>query len=124
MNSISRPKPNESTWLWLVKILTGLLVIALLGVHLTVNHFIGERQGLMSWEEVVRYFSNPWIVFMEMAFVAIVVSHSLIGLRSIILDLHPKPGLLRVIDWILILVGVASLVWGFWLALKVASFNV
>ena len=119
-NGTSAPKPGESTWLWLLKIVSGVLVITLLFVHLTVNHFVAAK-GLMTYQDVVNYLSNPWIAFMEMTFLVTVVVHSLIGTRSIILDLNPSQSALRAINWLFGLVGVASVIYGVWLIQTIVS---
>jgi len=116
-------KPDEAAGLWLVKVLLGVLIIIILTIHLIVNHFIGEG-ALLTWQDVVDYFANPWIVFMEITFLVVVVSHSLIGMRSIILDLNPSRGTMKIVDWVLSIIGVVSTVYGIWLALKIASFSV
>ena len=120
IQNISKPRAGESTWLWLIKILTGGLLVILLLVHLIVNHFVVEG-GLMTYANVVAYFQNPWIVFMEICFLATVVSHSLIALRSILLDMNPAPNVLNIINWVLGVVGVGAVVYGVWLALTIAS---
>jgi succinate dehydrogenase / fumarate reductase membrane anchor subunit len=118
----SLQKPYEGTGLWLLKVLLGLLIVILLLVHLIVNHYIGEG-ALLTWQDVVDYYSNPWIVFMEITFLFVVVSHSLIGMRSIILDLNPSRSGMKVIDWLLVVVGSGSILYGIWLALRIASFS-
>jgi succinate dehydrogenase hydrophobic anchor subunit len=107
----ARPKPGESVWLWLAKLATGVLVIVLLFVHLIVNHLVVQG-GLMTYADVIQYLSNPWIAFMETCFLVIVVSHSLRGLRSIILDLNPIGNVLRVIDVLMVTFGIAAIVYG------------
>ncbi len=107
----ARPKPGESVWLWLAKLATGVLVIVLLFVHLIVNHLVVQG-GLMTYADVIHYLSNPWIAFMETCFLVIVVSHSLMGLRSIILDLNPIGNVLRVIDVFMVTFGIAAIVYG------------
>ena len=113
-------KSGENAWLWLAKIITGLLVIVLLLIHFIVNHFIGET-GLLTYTDVVAYFQNPIVPIMEICFLAVVVTHSLIGLRSILLDLKPSRGLLKVIDWLLVMVGFSAISYGVWLALTIVS---
>ena len=120
INTKSAPQPGENTWLWLIKILTGALIIILLLVHFIVNHLVAEG-ALLTYEDVITYFSNPWIVLMEITFLITVVSHGLIGLRSIILDLNPSRKVMSVTDWVLITVGVVSVGYGIWLALVIAS---
>jgi len=118
--NISAPRSGENTWLWLLKILTGPLLLILLGIHLVVNHFIAET-GLLNYADVVAYYQNPFIPIMEICFLAAVVTHSLTGLRGIVLDLKPSRNLLKIIDYILALFGIAVIIYGTWLALVIAS---
>ncbi len=121
--SISAPRSGENTWLWLVKIITGPLLLVILAIHLTVNHFLGQT-GLLSYADIVAYYRNPIIPAMEILFLATVVTHSLSGLRGIILDLKPTRNILRLIDWVLVILGVSAVVYGTWLALTIASSGV
>jgi len=50
-----------------------------------------------------------------------VVSHSLIGLRGIIIDINPSRNVLSVVTWLFSLLGVFSILYGIWLALTIAS---
>jgi succinate dehydrogenase / fumarate reductase membrane anchor subunit len=111
----------ETATAWLIKIATGPLLIILLLVHLVVNHYTGSANGLMSYQDVILYFSNPWIVLMEIVFLSSVVTHSLLGLRSVILDLHPSAGAMKVVNLLLWVLGVGSVIYGIWLALTIAS---
>ena len=118
----SGPRPGENTWIWLVKIVTGPLLLVILGLHLTVNHYLGSAaSGLMTHADVIRYFQNPIIPAIEILFLISVVTHSLIGLRGIVLDLNPSRATLRLITWLLGLLGVSSIAYGTWLALTIAS---
>lgn len=120
-SSFSR-RPGENTWLWLTKIITGPLLLLILGLHLTVNHYLGSTSsGLMTYEDVIRYFQNPIIVGIEILFLVTVVTHSLIGLRGILLDLHPSRKVLEISMWLLTIIGIAAVVYGIWLALTIAS---
>src|SRR5512141_2165343 len=59
-SSVSGPRPGENTWIWLIKIATGPLLVLVLILHLIVNHYLGSMQsGLMTYDDVVRYFQNP-----------------------------------------------------------------
>lgn len=115
-------RPGENTWLWLIKIVTGPLLLLILGLHLTVNHYLGSTSsGLMTYEDVIRYFQNPIIVGIEILFLVTVVTHSLIGLRGILLDLHPSRKVLTISTWLLAIIGVAAIAYGIWLALTIAA---
>lgn len=112
------PKPTENAWLWLFKIVSGVLIVVILIIHLIVNHFTAP-EGLLSWAEVVAYYQNPLIPLMEGIFLVFVVSHSLTGLRSILLDLKPSRSLLSVIDAVLTIFGVSAIGYGIWLLLAI-----
>ena len=118
--TVSAPKSGENTWLWLIKIVTGPLLLILVVNHLIVNHFIGET-GLLTYTDIVAYYRNPLIPAMEITFLAAVVTHSLIGLRGIVLDLKPARNILKIIDWVMVIFGVSAVVYGIWLALTIAS---
>jgi succinate dehydrogenase hydrophobic anchor subunit len=117
---VSVPKSGENLWLWLIKIVTGPLLLVLIAIHFVVNHFIGET-GLLTYADVIAYYQNPLIPIMEIAFLITVVTHSLIGLRGIFLDLKPARNLLKVADWFLGILGVSAIAYGTWLALTIAS---
>ena len=120
--SVSGPRPGENTWLWLIKIVTGPLLLIVLGLHFVVNHYMGSQSsGLMTYDDVIRYFQNPIIPAIEILFLITVVTHSLIGLRGIVLDLNPSRTVLTVVTWLLMILGVSSVVYGIWLALTIAS---
>jgi succinate dehydrogenase hydrophobic anchor subunit len=119
---MSAPRPGETTWIWLVKIVTGPLLILVFILHLTVNHYIGSLpSGLMTYNDIVRYYQNPIIPAIEILFLITVVTHSLIGLRGIILDMNPSRAVLRAINWFFSLLGVFSVIYGIWLVLAIAS---
>jgi len=113
------PKAGENTWLWLLKIASGLLIITILIIHYVVNHFVGE-QVLLTYDDILRYYSNPIVPIMEGIFLVFVVVHALLGLRSILLDLHPTRAVLKAINGLFGLVGVVSIVYGLWLLIVVA----
>lgn len=121
-SSVSGPRPGENTWIWLVKIVTGPLLLVVLGLHFTVNHYLGSMStGLMTYDDIIRYFQNPIIPAIEILFLITVVTHSLTGLRGIILDMNPSRNTLNILTWLLVILGVSSIAYGVWLALTIAS---
>lgn len=109
-----RPRAGENTGLWFLKIITGFLVIIVLFIHLVVNHLIVEG-GLLSYTDVVRYYQNPIVPIMEIALLAFVVIHALLGFRSVLLDLHPSNLVLKLINYGLVILGAGSISYGVWL---------
>ena len=117
---VSSPRTGENTWLWMIKIITGPILVIVLLIHFLVNHLLGQT-GLLTYADVVAYYRNPIIPVMEIIFLATVVTHSLIGLRGILLDLNPARRFLKVIDGGLILLGIAAVTYGVWLILVIVS---
>lgn len=121
---VSGPRPGENTWTWLLKIATGPLLLLVLALHFTVNHYLGSLpSGLMTYDDVIIYFQNPLIVGIEILFLITVVTHSLLGFHGILLDLHPPRSLLVISTWLHVIIGVAAVAYGIWLALTIASFG-
>jgi succinate dehydrogenase / fumarate reductase membrane anchor subunit len=120
--TVSGPRPGENSWIWLIKIATGPLLLIMLTLHLIVNHYLGSMStGLMTHADVIQYYRNPIIPAIEILFLITVVTHSLIGLRGIIIDLNPSRSTLRVVTWLLLILGISSVGYGIWLALNIAS---
>jgi succinate dehydrogenase / fumarate reductase membrane anchor subunit len=119
---VSGRRPGENTWIWLIKIATGPLLVLVIGLHFAVNHYMGSMSsGLMTYEDVIAYYQNPIIPIIEIVFLATVVTHSLIGLRGIILDMNPSRSVLNIVTWLMVILGVFSVGYGVWLALAIAS---
>jgi succinate dehydrogenase / fumarate reductase membrane anchor subunit len=119
---VSGRRPGENTWVWLIKIATGPLLVLVIGLHFAVNHYLGSMSsGLMTYEDVIAYYQNPIIPIIEIVFLATVVTHCLIGLRGIILDLNPSRKVLNIVTWLMVILGVFSVGYGVWLAFAIAS---
>lgn len=116
----THPKAREGAFLWLIKILAGLSIVIVLGIHFWVNH-LAAPEGLLNYADVIRYYQNPWVVTMEIFFLISVVTHALIGIRSILLDLNPSDSVLSIINTILLIVGVGAITYGIWLAFEIAN---
>lgn len=106
--------------LWLVQAISGLLLIALLGLHMVAHHFVVEG-GLRNFQQVLEYVSNPVIFFIEVVFLIVVTAHAMLGVRAIVLDLGLSEKTTRAVNWGITLVGVVTLVYGIWLAIAIQN---
>jgi succinate dehydrogenase hydrophobic anchor subunit len=107
---------------WLATTLTGVALLILLGVHMVANHFVIHGVGgLRSYRQVLDYLSNPVIFAIESLFLLFVTIHAMLGLRGVILDLDPGPRMRRWIDTGLLVLGVATLAYGYFLLGTLAS---
>jgi succinate dehydrogenase hydrophobic anchor subunit len=118
----SSPKPNEGMWLWLIKMVSGLLIILFLLIHFIINHMTGSAGGgQLSFREILQMYTSPAYILLEALFLVTVISHGLIGLRAVILDLNPARKVMKVIDPVLLILGIGSVIYGIWLLYAVAS---
>ncbi len=122
MTEFNRPiyKAREGAGVWIFKIFAGLFIVLLLGLHFIVNHLVAPG-GLLSYADVVAYYQNPIIPIIEGIFLVLVVSHALVGLRSILLDLNPTDRVLRIMTTVLWVIGILAVIYGIWLLIVVAG---
>jgi succinate dehydrogenase hydrophobic anchor subunit len=120
MGISSHPKPYENAWLWFIKILGGVLIFITLGIHLVVNHLVAKG-GLLNYQGIVQYYQISIVPIMEISFLFFAVVHSLLGTRSIILDLNPSKNILKGINILLILVGSTAIIYGVWLVILITG---
>lgn len=120
MQAVLERRASERAWLWLAKIVTGVMIFVLLIIHLVVNHLVAQG-GLLTYNDVLTYYANPIIPAMEAVFLVFVVSHALLGVRGIVLDLNPPPRLVRALDIGLIIFGSTAIVYGLWLLIVLAT---
>ncbi len=114
------PRSGEGAGTWFIKIISGFLIIVILIIHLVVNHLIVEG-GLLSYSDVVQYYQKAIVPIMEIFFLVFVVAHALLGLRSVLLDLHPSNKMLKVINYGLVSLGTVSIVYGTWLVIVIVG---
>ena len=105
---------------WLVQAGLGVLLVILLGVHLTVNHFAAP-QRLLTYADVIRYFDVPEIAWMESAFLVVVTVHGALGLHSILLDLNLPVRATRIGTVILALLCLTAIAYGLWLTQTIVA---
>ncbi len=117
---ISSRGMKEGAILWAVKQTTGVLVFVLIIVHLIVNHFVAPG-GLLSYQDVIRYLSNPGIAAMEITFLIVVTFHAILGLRSVILDLKPSNKAISIIDKVFIIIGIGAILYGIGLTITIGT---
>lgn len=120
MDSTKARHPTENYLLWGFKVFAGVIVVALLGIHYVVNHLLAPG-GLLSYADILAYYQNPVVPVMEAVFLIFVVTHALLGIRSILLDLRLPVLVSRWIDRILIVSGAGAIVYGIWLLFRVVQ---
>jgi succinate dehydrogenase / fumarate reductase membrane anchor subunit len=90
------------------------MIVLLLGVHFVINHLVAPG-GLLTYADVIAYYQVWFVPIMEAIFLVFVIAHALVGLRSIILDLNPSDGVLRLVNLGLTIIGIGFTAYGLWL---------
>jgi len=107
--------PQKSASLaWLIQAVSGMLLIVLLGLHMIANHFVVPG-GLQTYQDVVRYLSNPLILVLEVLFLIVVTSHALLGVRAVVLDTGLSQQSERTLNTVLVGLGILIVLYGLWL---------
>jgi succinate dehydrogenase hydrophobic anchor subunit len=93
--------------------ITGVLIAALLGVHMIVMHldavlgFFGITiDEITSWESMMERAGQRFWVILYIALLIFALYHAFNGLRGIILELVLPQRTQRIIDWAIIVLGV------------------
>ena len=115
MNNVSKSGIS-----WLIQAVSGALLVILLGVHWIAQHYVASG-GLRSYAEVVSYLRQPWVFGLETLFLTVVTIHALLGVRAVMLDFAPRPATMRIANVLLIILGIATIAYGFSLTLKIVN---
>jgi len=97
MMQLARPSPTN-TWLWLFQRITAVLLVVFLGVHLWLANFGQAAASLRAMLGVVL--------------LGLALFHGLNGVRTVLLDFAIGTQGRKFVTMILLLVGVASLLFG------------
>lgn len=109
-------KDRTGTLAWIGQASSGVLLLALLGLHMIAHHFIVEG-GLRNYQQVLVYVGNPLILVLELLFLVVVTYHALLGVRAIIFDLGLSSDGERNVTRALTVIGVITVAYGFYLAI-------
>lgn len=104
--------------IWLIQVISGALLILLLGLHMIAHHFVVEG-GLRTFRDVIDYVSNPVIFTLEVLFLIVVTPHAMLGMQNILLDLGPSKAAERTIVWVVRVLTVVIIAYGIWLAVAI-----
>lgn len=113
---------KKSSWSWFWQAVTGIALLLLVGLHMIAHHFIVEG-GIRDFRQVIEYLSNPIIIVLEIAFLIVVTVHAVLGVRSILFDLGLSARAERAITIGGIVVGVGTVLYGFWLMYAILNVN-
>lgn len=104
---------------WLLFMAAAVLMLVMLGLHMAMLHLegilamLGVQTGqVLEYSSVMsRAGSMLWMVF-YIVFLAVALYHGLYGCRSILLEVAGGAGAARAITGLVVIVGLAALVFG------------
>ncbi|MBI4260299.1 MAG: succinate dehydrogenase, cytochrome b556 subunit [Actinobacteria bacterium] len=79
---------REGQWSWILHRATGVGVILFLFAHVVDTAVVGW--GPDAYNRVVAVYHNPFIQFLELVLVGMVIYHAFNGVRIMIIDFWPK----------------------------------
>jgi succinate dehydrogenase hydrophobic anchor subunit len=115
---VEQRKRSGFGWFW--QAVTGIALLGLLGLHMVAHHFVAEG-GIRDYQQVIEYLSNPLIVVTEIAFLIVVTIHAVLGVRAILFDLGLSARTERTVTLVLTVIGVVTVLYGFWLTYTIIS---
>jgi succinate dehydrogenase / fumarate reductase membrane anchor subunit len=108
-------KTREST-LWTWHLLTGAVILVLLGLHMFIMHLSGlggaEGQDVLSYSSVMERSRDVAFVVIYVLLLGAALYHGLYGFRKIVFELTLPEGVERAITVLVIFVGLALFVIG------------
>lgn len=112
---------DQRLWTWHVG--AGLVVLVLLGLHMTVMHldaivgiFNPAGPDPLAWANVVARAQQGFFLVTYVVLLGTALFHGLYGLRTIVFELGPGPGVKRGVSLSLSVAGVVFFALGTWAA--------
>jgi len=124
LKEVRQPSPSQrgrgGTTAWILQVVSGVLLVVLLGVHIVTQHFV-VKGGLRDYAQVVSYLSNPVVLAVESLFVVVLIWHAMLGLRAVLLDFgFGGRGQALIIRGVIVL-GAVTAAYSFWLIATIAA---
>ena len=101
----------QGVWAWIGQRLTAVLLVVFLGTHIFVLHYVPENLNI-DFAGVALRFKSVLYLIVDSGLLATSLYHGLNGVRNIVFDFVLNEGMRRLINWVMLLVGVAFTAWG------------
>ena len=112
---------DQRLWTW--HVLAGLVILVFLGLHMTVMHldvligiFNPDDPHPIAWANVVARARMGFFIVSYIVLLGAALFHGLYGLRNILFELGPGPGMKSALNLVLAAGGVGLFVFGAWAA--------
>lgn len=100
---------REGSWAWVLQRITAVLLLALLGAHFFVLHFI-PSEAYITFAGVSARLQRVLFWVIDFGLLVIALYHGLNGVRAVALDYWPRAD--RSLSLVLMLIGLAAALYG------------
>jgi len=108
---IQRTPQPQGVWAWIWQRITAVLLILFLGVHLFVLHYVPENLNINFAGVAVRFKSVLYLI-VDSGLLVAGLYHALNGVRNVVFDFVVDNDKRRMINALMLLVGIAFTLWG------------
>jgi succinate dehydrogenase / fumarate reductase membrane anchor subunit len=112
---------DQGLWTWHIG--AGVIILALLGLHMTIMHldeivrvFNAVPGEPIGWENVIARGKSVFFLVNYVVLLGAALFHGLYGLRNILFELNPAAGLRKALNGLFVAAGLALFVFGAWAA--------
>jgi succinate dehydrogenase / fumarate reductase membrane anchor subunit len=119
----------KDTPLWTWHVIAGIVLLVLLGMHMTVMHLndvlniagpgtVNPEGGApINWANVVARAQEVGFAIFYVVLLGAGLFHGLYGLRNIIHELNPSPGVMKIVTALILIAGFGLFALGTWAAI-------
>ena len=101
----------QGVWAWILQRITAVLLVVFLGTHLFVLHYVPENMNI-NFLGVAARFKSVLYLIVDSGLLAVALYHGLNGIRNVLFDFIGDDGKRRVLNIVLVLVGIVYLILG------------
>jgi len=91
-------------WFWLVRRITGLVLVIYLFAHLYILTNLWKGEG--SWSESMELMTSDLFVFLDFLLIGAVIAHTVTGAAVILFDMGIGVRKYKVVYWVLLVIGL------------------
>ncbi len=118
---------DQRLWTW--HLIAGVIILVFLGLHMAVMHLntllgpfnVAADKAPVDWDNVIARSREAFFAVSYIVLLGAALFHGLYGLRNILFELGPGPGLKKALTAILLLLGVGLFGYGAWAAWAVRA---
>lgn len=116
---------DRTLWTWHIG--AGAVILVFLGLHMVIMHLNGTSPTSLnpfggeaeSWQNVAARAKSLFFTVTYVVLLGAALFHGLYGLRNVLFELNPGPGLRKGIDFLFSVAGLGLFVFGTWAAVAV-----